>query len=1138
MQCFELPDVVDPSIIYADKSHSVNVSDVKIHIQTTNHQPIPSKKVLQTMLTQPATMWKPFLEKLEKGEFDLDQLIIGLKPKERELKVEGRFFSLMSWELREYFVMTEYLIKTFFVPLFKGLTMADDLTEVTKKMMESVNGQGLDDYSNICIANHIDYEKWNNHQRIESNGPVFEVMGKFLGFPKLIYRTHEIFQKSLIYFNDRPDLMIVKNGVIQNSGEQMVCWNGQDGGLEGLRQKGWSILTLLSIRRNSKIRNTQVKILAQGDNQVICTQYGTPPCRTKGELQDAIHGLVKNNQAILESIEEGTRKLGLIINQDETVQAADFLTYGKIPIIRGNIRGLDSKRWSRITCTTNDQLPTFANVMSSVSTNALTVAHFSPSPIDPIRNYLYFGLLSIYILNEHSICFGQRIAETPSLEEADIHNPSFLTAALYLDPSLGGVSGTSLTRFMIRSFPDPVTESLSFWKAIYHHTSSDWLKEFCLRAGNPPLGKSNNIPLTRLIEDPLSLNIPQSLSAMTIMKEEVKKQLYLTVNNIQNQVIKEAVLYSKTEEERMTAFLTSIKPLFPRFLSEFKSATYLGITDGLVSLFQNSRTIRNVFSRKYKAELDSKIIKGEMNSIRTLIKYTKTQRGQKIWSCSASHADLLRRLSWGETVVGTTVPHPFEMLKASLCNPQCLRCRQDGSGYVHVSVPIGIKDYLYHKGPFMAYLGSKTSETTSLIQPWEKETKVPLIRRAAKLRSAISWFVKPNSKLAKSILDNLESLTGEDWSSSIPDFKRTGSALHRFACSRVSSGGYCAQSPAKLSLMVSTTDTLEIGDENYDFMFQSLLIYSQITTGEIHEGKKMSGIYHYHINCPTCLRKISEPTLESDFVCKFEKKDNVIKNWKVGNESWGLTKKIPQMVRGNWKETADHLKSFHIGRAIGFLFGDLTCTCNAHNNDSSIFPLSIRSFLAPKPFLKGVMDGIIRAASLDLLHKQSVRELRSPRWAMDGTIVFLLGHLSNSAGYRNILRSPQMQTELASIPHRVPPSYPLSDKDMGSLIRTYHFKLLGCMYVPGFYETEDKRLFVFADLMSSRVVGPFMLSSKTISIMFCRTWDKQHRKKLREISTLMPGLRDDSLPFPIIKGLTTLCFSINCELRHAVKGMT
>ena len=63
----------------------------------------------------------------------------------------------MSWELREYFVVTEYLIKTHFVPLFRGLTMANDLNTVIKKLMDNSSGQENEAYENICVSNHVDY---------------------------------------------------------------------------------------------------------------------------------------------------------------------------------------------------------------------------------------------------------------------------------------------------------------------------------------------------------------------------------------------------------------------------------------------------------------------------------------------------------------------------------------------------------------------------------------------------------------------------------------------------------------------------------------------------------------------------------------------------------------------------------------------------------------------------------------------------------------------------------------------------------------------------------------------------------------------------------------------------------------------
>ena len=110
--------------------------------------------------------------------------------------------------------------------------------------------------------------------------------------------------------------------------------------------------------------------------------------------------------------------------------------------------------------------------------------------------------------------------------------------------------------------------------------------------------------------------------------------------------------------------------------------------------------------------------------------------------------------------------------------------------FVSVNLPNGLHDYWVRRGPLPAYLGSSTAESTSILRPWEKETDLPIIKRASDLRKAIGWFVRDESLLAKAILQNLESLTGESWDSSGTGFFRTGSALHRFSCSRQPGGGY------------------------------------------------------------------------------------------------------------------------------------------------------------------------------------------------------------------------------------------------------------------------------------------------------------------------------------------------------------
>jgi hypothetical protein len=258
--CYVVPHSLDPATLLADKSHSPTLSELKSWIAGTKQGPFRTKKVLETALETEIEDLSEFCTRVDKEGLSKEHLVIGLKEKEREVNLYGRYFALMTWYLRLYFVVTEYLIKRDFLDLFPGITMKDSLNEVQKKLMESAQGQGAE--GQWCFTNHIDYEKWNNHQRYASTAPIFTVMGKFYGLPRLFERTHLFFQESFIYYATRADTLHLTDEGIEYRGSVRTCWNGQQGGLEGLRQKGWTLCSMLVVEREGRSRNTK-KLLRQ-----------------------------------------------------------------------------------------------------------------------------------------------------------------------------------------------------------------------------------------------------------------------------------------------------------------------------------------------------------------------------------------------------------------------------------------------------------------------------------------------------------------------------------------------------------------------------------------------------------------------------------------------------------------------------------------------------------------------------------------------------------------------------------------------------------------------------------------------------------------------------------------------------------
>ncbi|AZS32226.1 polymerase [Rhinolophus rhabdovirus DPuer] len=1138
-KCFDIPDVIDPSLLYADKSHSGNRSEVLNFLALHPGEVIPTKKVLNTLLHTPSTNWPEFLKDIDENGMPDDSLIIGLKGKEREIKIKGRFFSLMSWKLREYFVVTEYLIKEHFVPLFNGLTMADDMTTVISKLMDRTQGQGGSDYSQICIANHIDYEKWNNHQRKDATGPVFKVMGAFLGYPNLIYRTHEFFENSWIYYNGRPDLMCIRNNELENNSEIRVCWKGQSGGLEGLRQKGWTVVGLLMIKREAKIRNTAVKILAQGDNQVICTQYKLRHSVSELDIRRNLQNVWENNNSIMRAIQVGTTKLGLIINEDETMQSADYLNYGKIPVFRGRILNLFTKRLSRIMCVTNDQLLSFGNIMSTVSTNCLTIAHFDTSPFDAMFYLNFFGNMTRLMIERHNPVLGASVGKViGNLMDTS----AYKCRALYLDPSLGGACGTSLARFLCRAFPDPVTEGLSFWKVVYEGSFDPKIKAFAVDCGHPLIREARSaFDISKLIEKPNSLNIPKNMSLTNLLKTEIKRSLQQSISSIGNEIIRDAVAYLRDNEQIMLDFLWTINPLFPKFLSEFRAATFLGVTDGLVGLFQNSRTIRAAFSRRLYRDINQLTWECEIGTFRHLC--GPVRQYLSIWTCSATQADSLRLQSWGRKVIGTTIPHPLEMFGTiQKLSGSCGTCKGGIPDFITCLAPSGFDECCSRKGPYVAYLGSRTSESTSILQPWDRESNVSLIKRAVKLRNSIHWFVDEKSNLGQAILSILKGLTGLDWDQSSEGFKRTGSALHRFSCSRMSSGGYSACSPTKLSWMIISTDTFEVvGNQNFDFMFQPSILYGQISLAEV--GKDIRGpiTCHLHLKCWSCLRPIEEPTLDSCRSFRHPDVSRILEKWKPTNTVWFKQKTTYELPNINLSQLSSYEISYHVGRAGGFIVGNQILGDQMYLEESSLFPLSIQHKIHGKEYLEGILDGLFRAASVHAIHRRNIVHARVLMSTLMGSVIHCIDGLTENKSFLVLARKGPIMEEIRSSPHKVPPTFPISDMDMGSVVRSWLKKRAFNIERKEIFSNKYSRVLIFADMVGSEVIGPYILSGLILKQLFRRgqapgKTGKHFGKKIRELRETSTSIRAESESFKVPNNFLKLGFTCCEEVRHACKN--
>lgn len=99
LPCFEIPDTIDLSNLFSDKAHSLQRSEVLEHVRTYPHRPIPALRVMETLLKKENINIPKFLQEQNDNGLVGEDCMIGLKAKERELKDEGRFLALMTWQV-------------------------------------------------------------------------------------------------------------------------------------------------------------------------------------------------------------------------------------------------------------------------------------------------------------------------------------------------------------------------------------------------------------------------------------------------------------------------------------------------------------------------------------------------------------------------------------------------------------------------------------------------------------------------------------------------------------------------------------------------------------------------------------------------------------------------------------------------------------------------------------------------------------------------------------------------------------------------------------------------------------------------------------------------------------------------------
>nr|WNV48285.1 MAG: RNA-dependent RNA polymerase [Cnidium virus 2] len=898
MPCFEIPETFNLSMVVADKAISLTRSELikNIRLKKTVMNQKKRRGVLRWIDDQ-AVRPREFLQQINDGDFPEDHKIIGLTPKERELNPTPRMFALMSHLMRIYVVVTEQLLSDHILQFFPQITMTDSLLDLTKKLYTTVRPQASEKQGRkkranwasktICIS--LDFEKWNGHMRHDSTFYVFRSLGELFGMSHLYNRTYEIFEESYIYLADGSYIPKVRNGELQI--EEPFAFTGHRGGMEGLRQKGWTIFTVCCLNMVCSKYNCTYKIMGMGDNQVLqITLYtykidhrGNPTeegCQEmKGVLDELFADLVYT-----------FRQLGLPLKPLETWMSEDLYLYGKYPLLRGVPLSMDLKKIMRMFHNSNDDIMTMENGMGTVYGNAASATQLSCCSVVAyligmfMASYCASSFLEYHPLLGHGLmkeisgqCSWSLYMPGERAQSFEVGGKDFSTQCLRLllqtvPRTLGGYNSLNIFEIIMRGFPDNLSRDLTYVYQITSSTDKDMLDTALMNWIHPIYMPTKNFKL--LIEDVTSVNLLVPRSPASGIRQAVEKYISKgrTIKNMEFRDLMHSKI--KNQADRLAEKLCSGSDLHIRLLHDIYSSTIIGYVDGIISKVTKASTIQRLAVDADNRDIMRTVAADEINFFRYFVWRSSVRSDLSIDECPSMMAQKMRREGWGKILRGVSTPFPMAYLSPTSCDETSICGCTDG--YISVHFPDKQEtnsSWNLSLGSNAPYLGSITKEKVITGLGSKVYSSEPLVRRPLNLLRAINWFVPPQSVTAMVIRSLTHAVTDVKTGKFEGLTEGTaGAEVHRYRDMSLKHGALASSNYLYTTRMHISTDNFtrySKGGDNYDVHFQACLcsITEWCNTSLLswfYHGDSVPKFKHFKQTCQRCVSRVDESFCDLD----------------------------------------------------------------------------------------------------------------------------------------------------------------------------------------------------------------------------------------------------------------------------------
>lgn len=847
-------------------------------------RPVSSRRVLLELLRKNEIDIKGICAAVMRREIPEEWKIVLLSAKEREMKIAPRMFAMFVLEMRLYYNITEANLSKTIFKYFPQQTMTLSERELTKRVLSMATVDGLDTYIPIFMS--IDFKSWNIHWQYSSTYQIFNQIDMLFGTPGLYTYSHIFFEQCTVAVSSRyspPSSLIGVQGhqVYRTKAKFPTCdllWYNHSGGFEGIRQKGWTIITIILLLIVEMKTGIKSFIIGQGDNQFLkllipCTKDNTTLSKST-YIKTHQGAITQELQRFLDVLEEVAEMFRLVIKKEESWFSSNFVNYGKDLLLDGAYLPQGMKKISRVLSDINDLYPTLTAKISSMQTTGLSTAQKS---IDPLVPYFICQVETLMMISREVIC---PLLPNMTYSRADkgwVESDIGMNYILHGSAVLSSVPVLTLIDYLYRGHPDPLTSILTY----YLHGSKDciWCRGLLHWLDNLDFTKGRGDP-ELLINDPSSVNIDSPPLSAQIFKDVLFKKVQTVTRNVN---IKEIFhMNAEKEDNDLYKFLIGFRPIYPRILYEILRQTVTATRLKLISKFSSARTIQGLLKQDEVKVFYGKILSSEkrlfnhwVSMSKTIFCYSRLYSNLKV-SCPTQLARKIRDYSWasvlaGGRLEGVTIPHPFHQFSLTIgASHDHKTCTGDPEFILLKTDYTDLYDLFFKRGKYQPYIGHKTQEKQS-----GKVFQMPDVSRpqkaAERLIQIFQWCLEDTLDMREFISELIQTRTNVPWDvmELAVSLISSGSPTHRLQTPISPAGVLLSSRPTSATHIYISTDTMgRFGKNsaNFNMHFQGAIL-SAITLFSYKAlyspGQSAHNLSHHHFSCRTCEEKLIDIRLHS-----------------------------------------------------------------------------------------------------------------------------------------------------------------------------------------------------------------------------------------------------------------------------------